>query len=371
MGQRDLRAMAVVGAMIVSLVAAWPAAAAAHTENSEGYATVTRAGAGLDVEVDLDYFELARVVDLGVQPGVDDAGAAAALAQRGAATGDYLTRDVRVFLDETVCEGRLATTAVERIHGRPYAVVGLRYDCPGPETGVYRIRYDVFFEDNDPSHRAIATYDLGGERGQFVFAVNSRDLDAGAGTLAATAGRFVPLGFQHILGGLDHVLFVVALLLGVATRREVLQAATSFTVAHSVTLALVAMGWLRIPAHIVEPLIALSIFYVAVQNLLGPGPAHRLAAVFGFGLLHGTGFAGTLQLSGASGPALLTSLVSFNVGIEAGQVLVIALLFPVLAALRRIDVTSAAHRRAAGLPGAATTGIAACGGLWFLQRLGA
>ena len=150
------------------------------------------------------------------------------------------------------------------------------------------------------------------------------------GPLAVGRGRtlleFVALGYRHILpDGLDHVLFVLGLCLAGSGWRSLLLQATAFTVAHSTTLAIAAWGILTLPARLVEPLIAVSIAWVAVENLLREAPtSRRLALVFGFGLLHGLGFAGALATAGLGGGGILLPLLGFNVGVELGQLTVIA-----------------------------------------------
>lgn len=138
---------------------------------------------------------------------------------------------------------------------------------------------------------------------------------------------YLALGYTHILPkGLDHILFVVGLFLLAARLRPVLIQVTTFTVAHSLTLALALYGVVALPATIVEPLIALSIVYVAIENLrtrrLTPW---RIALVFLFGLLHGLGFAGVLTGLALPRTDLALGLVGFNLGVEAGQLTVIAL----------------------------------------------
>jgi len=138
--------------------------------------------------------------------------------------------------------------------------------------------------------------------------------------------QYLWLGYTHILPkGLDHILFVLGLFLLSPRARPLLLQVTAFTIAHSITLGLSIYGLLSLPSRIVEPLIALSIAYVAIENLatreLKPW---RLALVFLFGLLHGLGFAGVLRELGLPRGEFLTALLTFNVGVEAGQLTVIA-----------------------------------------------
>lgn len=148
-------------------------------------------------------------------------------------------------------------------------------------------------------------------------------------TALQVAAQYVALGFTHILPkGLDHILFVLGLYLLSTRWKPLLIQVTSFTIAHSITLGLSIYGIFSLPATIVEPLIAASIAYVAIENVLTNRlHAWRPFVVFGFGLLHGMGFAGVLQEIGMPRSEFLTALVSFNVGVELGQLAVITLAF--------------------------------------------
>ncbi|HEX4954826.1 MAG TPA: HupE/UreJ family protein [Thermoanaerobaculia bacterium] len=144
-----------------------------------------------------------------------------------------------------------------------------------------------------------------------------------------TAGTYVKLGFEHILpAGIDHVLFVLGLFLLSTRWRPLLMQVTAFTLAHTVTLALATLGVVSLPSRLVETVIALSIAWVAIENVVFDQPKPwRPALVFGFGLLHGLGFAGVLAELGLPEGQLWTALLSFNVGVELGQLTVLALAF--------------------------------------------
>ena len=137
------------------------------------------------------------------------------------------------------------------------------------------------------------------------------------------------LGFTHILPkGLDHMLFVLGIFLLSRRLRQVLWQVSAFTVAHSITLGLSIYGVISVPAAVVEPLIALSIAYVAIENLfVAEVRARRIALVFLFGLLHGMGFAGALKEVGLPRSEFVTALVTFNLGVEGGQLAVIGIAF--------------------------------------------
>ena len=144
-----------------------------------------------------------------------------------------------------------------------------------------------------------------------------------------TARRYLVLGFTHILpNGLDHMLFVIGIYLLSRRPRSVLTQVSAFTVAHSITLGLSLYGLVAVSPRIVEPMIALSIAYVAIENIfLSELKPWRIALVFAFGLLHGMGFAGALRDVGLPRSEFVTALVTFNVGVEAGQLAVIGTAF--------------------------------------------
>ena len=136
---------------------------------------------------------------------------------------------------------------------------------------------------------------------------------------------YLALGYKHILPeGFDHILFVISLYLLSPKLKNVLWQATAFTVAHTITLILSMKGWIVAPPAIVEPIIALSIAFVAIENLMTQRlKAGRLLIVFMFGLVHGLGFASALNELGLPPDQFYTSLLSFNVGVELGQISVI------------------------------------------------
>ena len=199
-------------------------------------------------------------------------------------------------------------------------------------------------------------------------------------------GRTVREGVEHIAAGTDHILFVVLLLLvsvwqrpmARASRRplqgwqaratwgsalgEVLRLVTAFTVAHSITLGLAAFGVLSPPSRWVESLIALSVLAAAIDNLWPILRAPRWAVVFGFGLVHGFGFAGAMQDLGLSSTDLAWPLLGFNLGVELGQLMLVAVVLPLGFALRRTRF----YRRWVVLPGSVAIGAMAL--VWFTER---
>jgi hydrogenase/urease accessory protein HupE len=147
--------------------------------------------------------------------------------------------------------------------------------------------------------------------------------------VSAVIKTYMAAGFEHILPkGMDHILFILGIFLLSVRLRPLLWQVTMFTVAHTLTLGLSMSGIVSLPANIVEPLIALSIAYIGIENIFASSLHNsRLLLVFGFGLLHGMGFASVLQDFGMPDDAFITALLSFNVGVELGQLAVITLAF--------------------------------------------
>ena len=170
---------------------------------------------------------------------------------------------------------------------------------------------------------------LAGGQQALAHAVN---LDLEKALTRDVVGFYLNLGIEHIVPlGTDHILFVLALCLLSNQLKTIFWQATAFTIAHSISLALSMKGTVHLPAGVVEPLIALSIVFVAVENVLtGELKAWRVLVVFLFGLIHGLGFAAVLNDIGLPRNKFFTSLLSFNAGVEIGQVIIILLTFLLL-----------------------------------------
>ena len=275
-----------------------------------------------------------------------------------------------------------------KIHQRvgvPYAFLVLDYKCPeGGDAHVVRSELFPDSEEYVRDTKTIVTYELDLNHG-------SASLEAKHPTFSTRQSllerywEFFRLGAEHLYTGIDHILFLLALIAGSRRLREIVFAATSFTAAHSVTFILAALGVVHVPASLVEPIIALSISAVAGLylwqiwqrrsqatdlELVGDGRLGldragrmRIAVVFCFGLVHGLGFASALGIDEAFSWTLLSSLLVFNLGIEAVQLTIILAVFPVLALLRR-------RAPLAGLSatGAIAAGVCAMGLVWFAER---
>jgi hypothetical protein len=202
-----------------------------------------------------------------------------------------------------------------------------------------------------------------GER-QVVFGEASRTATADIDSTAATGWfDFVKLGVLHILTGYDHLLFLLALLATARGMWSVVRIVTAFTLAHSVTLAIAVLGVVTVPDRIIEPLIAATIIWVALENLFAAEPdRRRWMWSFGFGLVHGLAFAsafGELDLKGA---ALVRGLVGFNLGVEIGQLAFVAVVLPALMWLAR-------GRGARLTPRIASLTAATIGTYWLVERI--
>jgi hydrogenase/urease accessory protein HupE len=184
--------------------------------------------------------------------------------------------------------------------------------------------------------------------------------------IRAVLQRFVPAGVHHILIGPDHLLFLVGLLLLGGTLRQLMLVVTAFTIAHSITLSLAALGMVIPPANAIEPAIALSIVYVGADNLLvsAGGRDTRAWIAFAFGLIHGFGFANVLREMDLPSRALGWTLFAFNVGVEIGQ-----LVFVVLVASVLIWIRSRSEAAARRLVFAGSIFVMLAGVFWFVERV--
>jgi hypothetical protein len=191
-------------------------------------------------------------------------------------------------------------------------------------------------------------------------------MGGGAKDAWPTFADYIPIGFQHIVPkGLDHILFVLGLFLFDTRLRQLLLQISAFTAAHTVTLAAAASNVIVVPSALVEPAIAISIIYIAVENILAKGTSPlRLPLVFIFGLLHGLGFASVLAEFGLPERNYLPALLGFNLGVEIGQLTVVATAFGLIGLwFNRLRL----YRALVVIPGSALIGLA--GAMWLVQRV--
>ena len=187
----------------------------------------------------------------------------------------------------------------------------------------------------------------------------------GRASLLAVLAEYVIAGVEHIFLGYDHIAFLLALMLWARRPWPVVKIVTAFTVAHSVTLSLAALDVVRVPAEIVEPAIAASIVFVAVENFLSRDIGARWRVTFLFGFIHGFGFADALKELGLPRESLLPALAAFNIGVEVGQLSIVVLIVPVLLVVDRL---LRARGRAPATVYVCSACIAALGCWWFVAR---
>jgi len=197
---------------------------------------------------------------------------------------------------------------------------------------------DDLFDVLGAQYHTIANVQWPGGSQQFVFMTQARDLriDIAQDAASRPAGNFFLLGIEHILTGYDHLLFLLALILRGGNIWSLLKIITAFTLAHSITLALAALNIVTLPDRLVEATIALSIAYVAAENLfMRKAASHRWTVSFLFGLVHGFGFSNVLRELGLPQDGLLWSLLGFNLGVECGQAIAVLAVVPLLLWLRK------------------------------------
>lgn len=363
--------LALVGAALVLVTGAAPAGA--HGAMTTARVTVSGAeGTDVIATIEVEYDLLMKSAWLREEAwsATDPAEQLRQLDTNQADVAAYVSDRFQVAYDDVRCTPT-PTAAPDRTErdGRGYAVVTLAYDC-GDEPGGAHSLFSALFPDSETfvhSTTTLVHYDLDGTEGTTMLK-GERDTHAitpAQHDESRQWAEFLVLGGEHLLFGLDHLLFLFALVLGSRSVRDVALAATTFTGAHSVTFLLAALGLVSVPAAIVEPVIALSIVVVALLTLVGRGERvgrWRLPVVFAFGLLHGLGFAGALGLDERASWDLLGALLAFNVGIEVVQLALIAVLFPVVALLRRLPRGHVVMVGAAAL-------IAITGMVWFVDRV--
>jgi hypothetical protein len=276
------------------------------------------------------------------------------------------------------CRAQAGTPRVVAHADGNYLAVELAFQCTDAPRRL-SLHYDLLFE-RDASHRGIVHVTSSGADQTLIFTATerSRTLDVGATSTLRDFLRIVRLGIGHIWSGYDHLLFLLALLLPAVLRREgkrwvpvpgfrptfreVLRTVTAFTLAHSLTLALAALGVVALPSRLVESAIALSVVLAAANNLWPVVRADRWVAAFELGLLHGFGFAAALADAGLAGRSLASALFGFNLGVEIGQMTIVALLLPLAYAARARPLYT---RWALG---AGSAVVALIAGVWLVER---
>lgn len=315
----------------------------------------------------IDVAVVAHVLDVANELGVAEAELIdpAGLAPHASAIAALIGERLRLVVDGRSA-GAGEWTAPEVVPERHGLRLRVRYGLSGPP-GVVAVSAYMF--PYDPIHQTfVNVYEHDALVSQAILSFDRQTLEHYAGTRQGTLAvirSFAASGVHHILIGPDHLLFLFGLLLLGGSLRRLILVVSAFTVAHSVTLSLAALNLLSPPASIVEPAIALSIVYVGADNLtVRDGRDMRVWIAFGFGLIHGFGFASVLREMDLPARALGWSLFSFNLGVEIGQVVVVVAVASVLAAIRaRSEI--AGRRLAVG----GSVLVIAAGTFWFIERV--
>lgn len=315
----------------------------------------------LDLSVVVHVFDIGH--DLGVEP-PEQLLDPAVLASKASAITSTLAPRLRIVLDGAPIPVSWTSTeaAPDRQAVRLRTTVHLER-TPGT------LAIDALVFPYDPVHQTfVNVYEGDTLAAQAILSAGHTSHEYFTGSRQGTwavVKKFVPAGVHHILIGPDHILFLVGLLLLGGSLRRLLLVVSGFTIAHSITLSLAALGILSPPSRIVEPAIALSIVYVGIDNLMvRDGRDVRAWIAFAFGFIHGFGFASVLREMDLPAKALGWSLFSFNVGVEIGQLLIVVLVASLFSALRARSAVAGRRLAFAG-----SIAVIAAGTFWFIQRV--
>jgi hypothetical protein len=326
---------------------------------SDSYLTMSVPKDGSDVTVRWDI--ALRDLDYVLQLDRDNDGALTwgEVRARGDDIVKYATSNLALTSKDKACTMTTAAPIqLDKHSDGTYAVLSLTAACGAAITEALQVKYSLLF-DVDPSHRGLVQWLAPGEKEALSVILGTetatQKLPLQAPSAWETFQQYVVEGAFHIWIGYDHILFLLSLLLPavlifsknetnqtliqpapsfLAALKEVLKVVTAFTLAHSITLSLAALGVVSLPSRWVESAIAASIIVAAVQNIRGVVDSKRWVMAFGFGLIHGFGFASVLADLGLPQNALITALVGFNVGIEGGQLAIVAVFMPLAFWLR-------------------------------------
>jgi hypothetical protein len=360
---------------IAVILFAFAASAQAH-KPSDAYLTLERHETGLTGQWDIALRDLDNVMALDAN-GDGDVTWGEVRARQGDIAAYALSR-LRVSSAGQACALRATGQLVDMHTDGAYAVLRLQGVCP--EAGPTLAIDYTLFQGADPQHRGLLNFVEHGASSSHVFSADAAHQIVGgtAGGALRQLATYVHEGVWHIWLGFDHILFLLSLLLpAVLVRRggrwapaasfrasfvDVAKVVTAFTAAHSITLSLAALGVVSLPSRWIESAIALSVVLAALNNLFPVVAGGRWLAAFGFGLLHGFGFAGALQDLGLPTSGLALSLAGFNIGVELGQLAIVAAFLPLAFRLR----ATIAYRRV--LLGAGSAAIATVAAVWLVER---
>ncbi len=353
-------------AVLLSAALLGIADAHAHQVNLSTARLTLNADRSVTVEIALKGSDVDRVAGTSIFDASDDAVDSARVAASAGTIIAYVTSHVAVTGGGVACKAGEAKLFPDG----DGVVLRETFSCGEvPGDIVYR---STVLTATDPTARQIVLIAEGNKEQQALLDAGNATvtLSAPAPPLLSTLQRYLVTGIEHIFLGYDHVAFLVAIVLWARRLVPVIKIVTAFTIAHSITLSLAALDIVTIPASVVEPAIAASIVFVAVENFFSRDIDRRWRITFLFGFIHGFGFAGALREFGLPPNAVVPALAAFNVGVEIGQVAIVGIVLPALIAL---DWLTAADRskpaRAAPLVYALSALIAVLGSYWLLTRV--
>ena len=364
--------------LLLALLLWLPAGPAAAHKPSDAYLTLRLDGTTVEGQWDIALRDLEHAI--GLDADGDGAITWRELAGRESAVAAYAVARLTVTEAGASCLLAPRRLLVDEHTDGTYAVLQFTADCPAG-AAAFAVDYRLF-ADLDPLHRGLLRVEdrgltrtavLGPEAPGFTFARGTRP------SLSGQAWAYVQDGFRHILLGYDHVLFLLTLLLPAVVLRadggwrpvgafapaalDVAKIVTAFTLAHSLTLALATLHLVDLPSRLVESAIAATIVLAALNNLHPVVTRRMWLLAFGFGLVHGLGFAGALAALGLPRQAFLWSLLAFNLGIELGQLAIVVLFLPVAYVYRTAPLYPPLVLRAG------SCAIIGLGGFWLVSRV--
>lgn len=362
--------------LFIAIVLALLSAAASAHKPSDSYLVLTVAGDKVSGQWDI------ALRDLDFAIGLDSNGNGeitwGEVRAKHAQIDAYALARLTLALDGAACTPRVTEHLIDNHTDGAYDVMRFEADC-GKPGAVLHVGYSLF-ADLDPQHKGLLRLEYEGSTRTAIFGPDAAQQRFELKKVDALT-QFFDYGREgvwHIWIGFDHILFLLSLLLPavlVITRNhwraveqfkpafwDVLKIVTAFTIAHSITLSLAALGVISLPTRLTESAIALSVVLAALNNIFPLFQGRRWMVAFGFGLIHGFGFASVLADLGLPRDALLLALVGFNLGVETGQLAIVAVFLPLAYSLRR----SWFYQRVVMVGGSAL--ICLLAGIWLAER---
>ena len=361
--------MALCGAVVLSVMCFWSGHAAAHQVNLSTARITVGADGVVDVDVAMKGSDVDRVAGTNVYDTQTGLVRPDALPAVSAKVADYVATHSAVLAGDKTCGSDPGSVSSDG----DGVVVRTRWSC-AQESGPLRYRSTILV-DTAPDARQVVLIRNGDKTFQDLLEVSRSETVLTEGpqpTTVQVIGLYLGAGIEHILIGYDHIAFLIAIVLWANRLWPVVKLVTAFTIGHSVTLSLAALDIVRIPSSIIEPAIAASIIFVAVENFFSHDVQKRWRDTFAFGLVHGFGFASALQEFGIPKSALVPALASFNIGVEIGQIAIVAAVIPMLMAFDRLAGSPVRGSHARGRTPIAVYALSAVivvlGTYWFLDR---